>query len=74
MNKLAIGVDIGGTNTAMGVVDSLGNVVLKSTLPTPVHGDVHAFVSDMAVAIQDMVDAVTKLNEQSVVQGIGIGA
>lgn len=74
MNKLAIGVDIGGTNTAMGVVDSLGNVVLKSTLPTPVHGDVHAFVSDMAVAILDMVDAVTKLNEQSVVQGIGIGA
>lgn len=74
MNKLAIGVDIGGTNTALGVVDGLGNVVIKGTLPTPTHGDVNAYVTEVALAIREMMDAVSKLNEQSVVVGIGIGA
>lgn len=74
MNKLAIGIDIGGTNTAMGVVDRIGNVVLKSTVPTPTHGDVNAYVVELAIAIQDMVEAVSRLNDQAVVQGIGIGA
>lgn len=74
MNKLAIGIDIGGTNTAMGVVDSAGNVVMKSNIPTPTHGDVNAYVADLAAAIQDMMDAVNKLNKQAVIAGIGIGA
>ena len=51
MNKLAIGIDIGGTNTAMGVVDSAGNVVMKSNIPTPTHGDVNAYVADLAASI-----------------------
>lgn len=29
MKKVAIGVDIGGTNTVMGVVDESGNVLKK---------------------------------------------
>jgi glucokinase len=37
MRKVAIGIDIGGTNTAIGVVDQEGNVLYekKPQLPTP---------------------------------------
>ena len=51
MKKVAIGVDIGGTNTAIGVVDELGNVVAKSNIPTPTDGDVDRYVDDLSLAI-----------------------
>ena len=37
MRQVAIGIDIGGTNTAIGVVDYEGNVLYekKPQLPTP---------------------------------------
>ena len=37
MRQVAIGIDIGGTNTAIGVVDHEGNVLYekKPQLPTP---------------------------------------
>ena len=38
MKKVAIGVDIGGTNTAIGVVDAEGNVMVKDNISTPSHG------------------------------------
>ena len=40
MKKVAIGVDVGGTNTAIGVVDSEGNVMVKDSISTPSHGDI----------------------------------
>ena len=37
MKRVSIGIDIGGTNTAIGVVDSEGNVLYerKPQMPTP---------------------------------------
>ena len=37
MKQVAIGIDIGGTNTAIGVVDEAGNILYekKPSLPTP---------------------------------------
>ena len=37
MKKVTIGVDIGGTNTALGVVDKEGNVLVKDSILTPGH-------------------------------------
>ena len=44
MKKVAIGVDIGGTNTAIGVVDPEGNVMVKANISTPSHGDINKYI------------------------------
>ncbi len=74
MKKVAIGVDIGGTNTAIGVVDDLGNVMVKSNIATPSHGDVDRYIDELTVAIKDLIKSVTLMNADIEVLGIGIGA
>lgn len=74
MKKVAIGVDIGGTNTAIGVVDQVGNVLVKDNIPTPSHGDINKYISDLAGAIKELIKSVKLLNEDLEVLGIGIGA
>lgn len=74
MNKVAIGVDIGGTNTAIGVVDEKGNVLVKDNIATPSHGDANRYVNDLSEAIKGLISSVKQLNENLEVLGIGIGA
>ena len=74
MKKVAIGVDIGGTNTAIGVVDEEGNVMVKDNISTPSHGDIDQYISDLAAAIKELIKSVKLLNENLEVFGIGIGA
>lgn len=51
MKKIAIGIDIGGTNTVIGVVDREGHVLVKGSIPTPAHGNVALFVDAMTSTI-----------------------
>ena len=74
MKKVAIGVDIGGTNTAIGVVDEAGNVMVKDNIPTPSHGDIDRYIADLAEAINELINSVKLINEDAHVIGIGIGA
>lgn len=74
MKKVAIGIDIGGTNTAIGVVDQAGNVMIKDNIPTPSHGDIDRYISDLSTAIQELIKSVKLLNEDLDILGIGIGA
>jgi glucokinase len=74
MKKVAIGVDIGGTNTAIGVVDEACNVLVKDNIITPAHGDFERYISDLASAINELIKSVKLLNENLEVIGIGIGA
>lgn len=74
MKEVAIGVDIGGTNTAIGVVDEAGNVMVKDNIPTPLHGDINKYIADLADAIHELIRSVKLLNEDINVMGIGIGA
>ena len=37
MKKLAAGIDIGGTNTVFGLVDSSGNILYKDAIPTTIN-------------------------------------
>jgi glucokinase len=74
MKKVAIGVDIGGTNTAIGVVDEAGNVMVKDNIPTPSHGDIDRYIADLAKAINELINSVKLINEDAYVIGIGIGA
>jgi len=74
MKKLAIGIDIGGTNTVAGVVDEQGNVLVKGGIDTPKHGDAAKYIEELAACVKDMVKKVSILNPDSEVLGIGIGA
>jgi len=74
MKKVAIGVDIGGTNTAIGVVDPEGNVMVKDNISTPSHGDIDRYMTDLATAIKELIKSVKLLNEDVEILGIGIGA
>ncbi|MCY1720749.1 ROK family protein [Prolixibacteraceae bacterium Z1-6] len=74
MKKVAIGVDIGGTNTAIGIVDEAGNVMVKDNITTPSHGDIDRYISDLAIAIQELIKSVKLLNSELEILGIGIGA
>jgi glucokinase len=74
MKKVAIGVDIGGTNTAIGVVDPEGNVMVKDNIPTPSHGKTEVYIKDLAEAVKRLIKSVKLLNQDIDILGIGIGA
>lgn len=74
MTKVAIGVDIGGTNTAIGVVDIDGNVLVKENILTPSHGDIEKYIEELSIAVRELINSVKKLNKNIDILGIGIGA
>jgi glucokinase len=88
MKRVSIGIDIGGTNTAIGVVDSEGNVLYerKPQMPTPQKMEnpgmtqavsdalVSKYVSDLSAEIKKAIEVVKQINPQIEVAGIGIGA
>ncbi len=71
MNKLAAGVDIGGTNTVIGIVDREGHVVYEHAIPTQTHEKIEDFVAELCGEIQKGI--LTQEGDSELV-GIGIGA
>ena len=72
--KLAIGIDIGGINTAFGLVDENGDLYAESVISTrkyPLFGDYPAYVADLCEALHALCDSVAFDYELA---GIGIGA
>lgn len=74
MKKVAIGVDIGGTNTAIGMVDDLGNVMVKDNISTPDHGDIDRYIDDLTLTIRELINSARLINADIEIMGIGIGA
>jgi len=68
--KLAVGVDIGGTNTVFGLVDAEGNCQAQDAIKT---GD-YPVVEDFVTAVQERVKAlISDCNDPEII-GMGIGA
>lgn len=67
MNQLALGIDIGGTNTAFGLVDDQGNIRFKDNVRTRDHETAESLIE----AIHQSVSAA---HEFSALQAIGMGA
>ena len=67
---LALGIDIGGTNTSYGIVNRLGAIVAQGTMPTTGHDTVEQYVAALSVALNDLLLQVDRLR----VAGIGVGA
>ncbi len=74
MKKVSVGVDIGGTNTAIGVVDELGHVLTKDSISTPSHGDINKYIEDLSAAINKLITNAKLMNEEIEIIGIGVGA
>src|SRR5271155_4186152 len=70
MNKISIGVDLGGTNLRIAAVDEQGKLVEKVTLGTRVSRGRDHVIADMCDAIQRMAE---KFKDTAPLLGIGIG-
>ncbi|MEF2964619.1 ROK family protein [Paenibacillus sp. M1] len=68
----AVGIDIGGTKTAIGFVDDGGEVLAKTTLPTDRTVPPSAMVDRIAAAVKQL--AADAGVAESAARGIGIGA
>ncbi len=66
----SIGIDIGGTNTDMGLVRDDGIIIARSNMPTNAYIDLQPYIRDMMACIEKMM----KDMEVSEIEGIGIGA
>ena len=69
--EVAAGVDIGGTNTVLGLVDREGRVHLDLAIPTHPQEGPAAFVTRLNSAIAEMVE---RPAAQCALKGVGIGA
>lgn len=74
MEKFTIGIDIGGTNTVLGLVDGAGRVAAHRAFATadfPLFDDYPAYVVRLAEAVGELLRCVP---EGARTEGIGIGA
>lgn len=69
--QLAIGIDIGGTNTVFGLVDARGDILYRGAIPTAQNETVEKFIDALHVAIKP---AIEKVGGIEMIKGIGIGA
>jgi len=68
--QVALGIDIGGTNTKFGLVNHRGEILTKGSLPTDQYSTPEAFVDALYQQIHPMID---KYSEGGI-EGIGVGA
>lgn len=69
--QLVAGIDIGGTNTVFGLVDSAGNILFKEAVPTA-H---FALPENLVAAISDHIEKYfVEFSENYELAGVGIGA
>lgn len=71
MKEVAIGVDIGGTNSVLGIVDRQGNCLSESCISTNKHADINLYLKDLAAEVTKTLDS---LDGKFEVKGIGVGA
>jgi glucokinase len=69
--KLAIGIDIGGTNTKFGIVNHRGEILTKGDIQTDSYATIHEFIDALYENIQPLFETHGK-NTQ--LKGIGMGA
>ena len=71
LQTLAIGIDIGGTNTVYGIVDARGEILYKGALSTGKHENIEDYIDELYEAIQP---AIAQVGGKELIRGIGIGA
>jgi glucokinase len=70
-NELAVGIDIGGTNTKYGIVNHRGDILEKGELKTDAHPTIEGFIDALYEALLPLMK---QREADGKVKGIGIGA
>jgi len=71
MKEFCIGIDIGGTNTVLGVVDTNGNFSAENSISTKKYKKIDDFIEALNICIQESLDSI---ETDFVLKGIGVGA
>lgn len=71
MAELAIGIDVGGTNTKFGIVDRKGHILEQSRMLTNEGEDVEDFIDELN---KKLIPMIKKAGGKSKFKGIGVGA
>lgn len=69
--KVALGIDIGGTNTAFGFIDREGNYMAEGNILTGKHEDINDYLKELHLEIENVLDTI---RDKAEMIGIGIGA
>jgi glucokinase len=69
--EIALGVDIGGTNTGFGYVDRKGNCLAEASIPTNAHQPAELYFDRLQRAANTLLGSI---KENTQLMGIGIGA
>ncbi len=71
MKSYVVGIDIGGTNTKLGIVDSRGTVLAKDSIKTNKHQRIEDYIQDLHQAFLSLVES---QNLDGEIVGVGVGA
>lgn len=71
VKEIAIGIDIGGTNTDYGLIDRQGKCYAKKSIHTHVSDDAEAFLD---ILCTDLKKTISETKEKFEIKGIGVGA
>ncbi len=66
-----VGMDIGGTNTVFGIVDSRGNVLTTDSVKTQSYAQIEDYVKAVCGKLQPMIDS---MGGKDKIKGMGVGA
>lgn len=69
--QIAIGIDIGGTNTKFGLVNHRGEILAKGSIKTEEYKQVEDFIEALYINIKPLIDEVST---NTTLDGIGVGA
>jgi len=69
--QLAVGIDIGGTNTKFGIVDRRGNILCDGRMLTNQHEDVTGFLDELHEHLSALIEQAGGIEN---IKGIGVGA
>jgi len=71
LQQLAVGIDIGGTNTKFGIVDRSGNILFSGESSSRNHDDPESFIDELYEHLQPLIERAGGIGR---IKGIGVGA
>ncbi len=71
MKKVSIGIDIGGTNTIMGIVDEKGEIIARHSILSETAADYSIYMDKLGDAVDVMINSCSEVIQ---ITGIGVGA
>ncbi len=69
--QLAIGIDVGGTNTVFGIVDHRGEIKYRGAISSRKHPDLTDYLNELYAAVEP---AIEHVGGKSYIKGMGVGA